>query len=743
MAPGLKASVHCMCAAVLGLVGLRPGLAQPAEPAVIALPDIEVGAEPPPAVNDGPEDPAEVPVTSRSREEIEHLNANNAADALLGLPGVQLDGNSNQADRFQQVRIRGFEPRYTLVLIDGQRQTGRDADGSADLSAIPTSAIERIDIVRGPLAILYGGDSIAGVVDIVTAGDVERDEAHATAGYGAFNTTRLRARGQASAGAADLRVDGAIDVSDGWSDRLDYDRELQQRTPKKDARATWSAAAGAQAGWRPVLNHRLELRGRFSRRVRERARESFRYVETGTSDGYEDNRDLDLTGVWTADLHRSVRLTTTAHSHGYWFDRDDHANLVLRSSGRDVGTSEKHSEQTVRDALYSARSRLDWQQTESARLRVQIDGRYQRRRTDDSADLQRRDVNGVLETDANFRDPSQIYTHDQTVSSLTAEQRFRPIPTVLVIGGLRGEYDPRWGSDVGAALSAAWRILPMVSVRYSAGRGFKRPSFDSLALPPTPQFSQVDNQWKVGNPDLVPEHAWAQEVGVRLMLPGTAPGEGDPLVGVREPWAVLGLVGFRNDFDDKIVTQQISEWAMTPYPLVRERNIARARTQGIEAEARVGIGDLVTVGASVTWLQTRDLDTGTPFDLTPEQMASGMVALYWAPTNTRLTSTLNYVGTLRHFDAVGDHRPEDDVDALLLLSIKLEQGLGRWLPARNWGTDFGAFVTVSNGLDWFWDRDGDGDTDLPPTSIFAGVRMDFLVDDTLDGGAEPSAQGEL
>jgi outer membrane receptor for ferrienterochelin and colicins len=66
------------------------------------------------------------------------------------------------------IEINGQEGSYTLVLIDGIPISGGNATVYA-ISGIPMSIVERIEVMQGPLHLLfYGTDAIAGVINIIT-----------------------------------------------------------------------------------------------------------------------------------------------------------------------------------------------------------------------------------------------------------------------------------------------------------------------------------------------------------------------------------------------------------------------------------------------------------------------------------------------------------------------------------------------------------------------------------------------
>ncbi|MCD8482052.1 MAG: TonB-dependent receptor plug domain-containing protein [Verrucomicrobia bacterium] len=67
--------------------------------------------------------------------------------------------------------LRGMEARHSLILVDGRRISATDAIvGHSDFQYdwVPLSAIERIEVVRGPMSALYGSEAMGGVVNIIT-----------------------------------------------------------------------------------------------------------------------------------------------------------------------------------------------------------------------------------------------------------------------------------------------------------------------------------------------------------------------------------------------------------------------------------------------------------------------------------------------------------------------------------------------------------------------------------------------
>ncbi len=121
--------------------------------------------------------------------------------------------------------MRGTESDHSLVLIDGMRMAS-SIKGSVDFNQIPVNSIERIEIIRGARATLYGSSAIGGVINIITKTDKERANVSATVGsldHHAINgawATKLGDKGHLS-GAAGYESNDGYNVHPTASNRGD------------------------------------------------------------------------------------------------------------------------------------------------------------------------------------------------------------------------------------------------------------------------------------------------------------------------------------------------------------------------------------------------------------------------------------------------------------------------------------------------------------------------------------------
>lgn len=108
-----------------------------------------------------------VPITVVDRADIERIGLNDLAEVIRQLPSITgspvSTRTNNGGDGGSAVDIRGLGTIRTLVLVNGRR----DISGG-DLSVIPLSIVERIDVLKEGASAIYGADAVAGVVNIIT-----------------------------------------------------------------------------------------------------------------------------------------------------------------------------------------------------------------------------------------------------------------------------------------------------------------------------------------------------------------------------------------------------------------------------------------------------------------------------------------------------------------------------------------------------------------------------------------------
>ncbi len=110
--------------------------------------------------------PASISVITRA--DLEKRPVLELADMLGTIEGVTLSRAGNQVGG---VQLRGLGQAYTLFLVDGKRVNSNNVSfrgNDYDTGWVPTTEIERIEVVRGPMSSLYGSDAIGGVVNIIT-----------------------------------------------------------------------------------------------------------------------------------------------------------------------------------------------------------------------------------------------------------------------------------------------------------------------------------------------------------------------------------------------------------------------------------------------------------------------------------------------------------------------------------------------------------------------------------------------
>ena len=127
-------------------------------------------------------------VTVLTAEDLALQSGRTLAEVLAQQPGIQFTANGGLG-KSSSIFMRGLEARHVLLLVDGVRY-GSATTGQADFDNLPLGDIDRIEIVRGPMASLYGSDAVGGVVQVFTrrakAGQGVRGNGSLTAGSHAY-----------------------------------------------------------------------------------------------------------------------------------------------------------------------------------------------------------------------------------------------------------------------------------------------------------------------------------------------------------------------------------------------------------------------------------------------------------------------------------------------------------------------------------------------------------------------------
>ncbi len=169
--------------------------------------------------------------------------SSSAADMLRKIPGITLSGTGRTNG--QDISMRGYDRRGVLTLVDGIRQ-GTDT-GHLNSTFLDPALVKRIEVVRGPGALLYGSGALGGVISYETADASDLLFDGQTSGYRLFGTG---ATGDHSIGMG-ASAFGRTDNLDGvvsWSSRDRGDiRQSDDETAPNDENISNFLAKGS---WR-------------------------------------------------------------------------------------------------------------------------------------------------------------------------------------------------------------------------------------------------------------------------------------------------------------------------------------------------------------------------------------------------------------------------------------------------------------------------------------------------------------
>lgn len=216
------------------------------------------------------------------RKEIERNGQGSIADLLARQPGIQMASNGGPGTT-TSLYIRGARPDQTKVLIDGIPINSVDLSGSP-LRFIPLADVERIEILRGPAATLYGADAVGGVIQIFTKRGEPGLHADGFVGYGSRSTAQLSAGLSGGNEYWRFRVEGNRQSSDSISSRRNASNKDADTDPYRNS------GGAASLSFLPARGHEVGLAYRRN--------EGRTYYDSSSGTGNFDSRVLFESEQW-------------------------------------------------------------------------------------------------------------------------------------------------------------------------------------------------------------------------------------------------------------------------------------------------------------------------------------------------------------------------------------------------------------------------------------------------------------
>ena len=524
--------------------------------------------------------PASISVITR--DTLEQRQYRDITDALRDVPGVIVTGSGASKD----ISMRGMPADYTLLLIDGKPQSSRESRPNSDGPGIeqgwlpPLAAIERIEVVRGPMSTLYGSDAIGGVINVITR-----------------------------------------KVADDWHGNLQTQTILQEDSASGDSRQTNLYLGGPLA---PGLMG-LQVYGQTS------ARDEDNIVNGNSETGLQsltarltltpdEAHDVTLE-AGSSEQTREANLGLSAPSEGCRggcsdsFNEYSREHIALSHDGRwDIGTSQSFVQREVSEnksremEITNTTAKSSLVMPLAAHI-VTLGANYEEESLSDASSNQiseRREIEASQW--ALFVEDEWMLTHDWSLT-----------------GGLRLDDNENYGSHLSPRLYSVWNMTPQWTLKGGVSTGYRSPGLREI----TADWGQISRGGNVyGNPDLEPETSLNKELGL--------------LYSARHGLEA-GVTVFHNDFEDKITRiacpSEVCAGGPNQFgadPTYRV-NVDEAVTRGVELSLSAPLGARVDATLSYTYTDSEQKSgefEGEPLIQLPKHLAS--LSLDWQATQ-RLT----------------------------------------------------------------------------------------------------------
>ncbi|MDX9875016.1 MAG: TonB-dependent receptor, partial [Spongiibacteraceae bacterium] len=578
------------------------------------------------------EAPASISVITQ--EALQQKRYTDLARALEDVEGIDARQGTGKTGGLN-ISVRGLPSEYTLILIDGRRQNpaGNIApNGFNDSTSSfipPLSAIERIEVIRGPMSTLYGSEAMGGVINIITK---KVTESWSTAisldhtfqenrDYGEATKTSFYSSGPLIEGILGLAVEGSLYDREASDLMFDDDSEVSKRGASPVEGRNYNL--GAKLSWTPSEQHDFTLELDRYRQVYNNDE-----CQLGTLDGRDRNcRPAPLTINGYADEQRFERdQVALTHTGRYSFGIVDSSltHTTTETIGRTIpGTPPGASYIGYPSIIIGADRELESK-----------DFVFDTQLVSEIGDNHLLSVGGQY-WDAEMTDGVATETFEQTSWALFVEDEWRLLDQLALTIGARYEDHDAFGGHVSPRAYLVWNATQHWTFKGGVSRGYKTPTLNQLhdgINGVTGQGSTIT----IGSPDLDPEVTTNTEFGIYY----------DNL----DNFSANATV-FHNKFKDKIDTgPALPNCFYTADPnrpgcvsfgsgfvqesFAQEINIGKAETQGLELATSWRFAPGWRIGMNYTYTDSEQLsgiNKGAPLTNTPLHMVNA--TLSWDATD--------------------------------------------------------------------------------------------------------------